>query len=1470
MPRSSCCPDCGSELSSEPAIQGLCPQCLLSLALEESELEGQKTLEGTALGRVVADRYQMRELLGRGGMGEVWRAFDLKLRIDVALKALLPERLSSEQARELLRQEVRSAREVVSSNVCRIFDLVVEDDQELVSMEFIDGVTLAETLRDRGPLGIEEAREIASQFLSGLEAIHQAALVHRDFKPENVMVTRSGRVVVMDFGLAKGRDRERTGTISGTPAYMAPEQARGDVVDARADIFSAGVVLAEMMVVGSARARQELWEKVREIPPRVPDGHWGPVLKRALALEPDSRYPTAQSLARALEELTLRLPGFEDRHPYPGLASFTAEEKEYFFGREVDVEAVWRKLKRPRLLALIGPSGAGKSSFLRAGLVPTVPQGWSVLLSTPGYHPLPALAEALLPSFAGNMQAIQSFLHFQEPETAVSLFSAWRRKSEHALVIVDQFEELFTLNPPEVQEAFASLLGRLVVEADIHVLLSLRDDFLFHCQKHESLAPVFSELTPLGTLSESALRRALVQPALACGYRFEDEALVEEMVSEVSRERGVLPLLAFAASRLWEKRDREKGLLTREAYQEIGGVAGALAQHAEETLERIGTQRTPLVRELFRNLVTAQGTRASRDVQELLSIFPKEEERRAADEVLRELVAARLLTSYETSVEIIHESLLSAWPRLVRWQTQDTDGALLRDQLRQAAHLWEERGRSEDLLWTGSSYREFSLWRERYTGGLSTTEEDFARSMSGLANRRRRRKRMAVSAVVVFLTVGLGIMGALWRRSETQALRAEASKLLAIGQLQMERHPTGALAYAIKSLELADTEEARFFALRVLQSGPVGLQSPVNKQHAGLEALLLAFSPNGEWLAIGGFRKAEIRHRDGREPIVLQGEYPSAGNRALHLAFAPDGRTLVTNRWGDLRWWSVPEGRPIREVQLENGRSLTFARGAGFFTSTTVGEEEVVRFWPFDGGESRWVGSADALNARDVDAAGESMAYALGSKVYLRSLRDWASGPELFAEHSSPVRDVAFHPSGDRVAVSDESGEIRIWRVPESESPLRVLGPEEDTSDVLFSPGGKWLAASGKKNGLWVLRLWDLSAPKGAAPLEVRADSFNFNQFAFDPTERWLVTNQADHTFYWPLGETYPRVLEGHGAFVDDVAFTPDGGTLLSVARDATLRSWPMDPASPEQPRVLLRTGMTFPSLALDPRGATAVISASGGRVLAVPIEGGPVRELKAFSEETVAWFVAISPDGRRVAANTNRAPVEERFIPVWDLESGRLLTKLSIPGAGDDPRGLSFVDDDHLLAGGTPMVLFDLRDGTGKQLSELNLELLALSRRGRFAFANTGHPSDIYREVVRVGLNDGAVTTLPTLFGAAGMAVDAAETLLASGGFDGTVRVGPISATEPHLFFGHRGASGARAFSPDGRWLASGGRDQTIRLWPVPDVTQTPPHKRPRQEFLAMLRSWTNLRVVPDSNSSSGWSIDADPFPGWAKLPTW
>ncbi|PWB71824.1 MAG: hypothetical protein C3F15_12320, partial [Holophagae bacterium] len=148
-------------------------------------LPGGLPTPGEVVGQVLGGRYQIRAFLGQGGMGEVWRAFDLKLRVEVALKALRPALARDATRLELLRQEVRAAREVTSPNVCRVYDLVELDGSELVSMEYVDGTTLFELLREEAPLDPREAQGLASQFLAGLEAIHSAGLVHRDVKPEN-------------------------------------------------------------------------------------------------------------------------------------------------------------------------------------------------------------------------------------------------------------------------------------------------------------------------------------------------------------------------------------------------------------------------------------------------------------------------------------------------------------------------------------------------------------------------------------------------------------------------------------------------------------------------------------------------------------------------------------------------------------------------------------------------------------------------------------------------------------------------------------------------------------------------------------------------------------------------------------------------------------------------------------------------------------------------------------------------------------------------------------------------------------------------------------------------------------------------------------------------------------------------------------------------------------------------------------
>jgi WD40 repeat protein/DNA-binding winged helix-turn-helix (wHTH) protein len=1183
--------------------------------------------------------------------------------------------------------------------------------------------------------------------------------------------------------------------------------------------------------------------------------------------------------------------------PYPGLLAFTEADAGHFFGREAEVEALWEKIRRRKLLAVIGPSGVGKTSFLRAGLIPNRPSGWNVAYTAPGASPALSLARALIPDLARDAEAIGQLLEgVQElslngdSDLALSAVRRWRKAGTEALVVVDQFEELFTLNAPEVQARFATLLWRLAGEADVHVLLSLRDDFLFRCSEQDGLRSVFQDLTPLTPPSPDALRRAVAEPAKREGYRFEDDELVEEMVEAVEAERGALPLLAFAVSRLWEERDRSRKLLTREAYGRIEGVAGALAQHAEATLSQLGPEREGIVREVFRNLVTAQGTRAATDRAELLSVFGERTDEAGA--VLDALVDARLLTEYEPAdaeggeavagrrrVEVVHESLLTHWLRLARWRTQDADGAQLRDQLRQAAHLWDERGRRDDLLWRGTSYLDYRAWRARYAGGLSALEGEFGEAMTAFAERQRRRRRMTVAAVVAALAIGLGVVAVFWARSETarwqvaaEALRAEAGRFLALGQAELERNPTAALAYTTKSLELLDTEDARLLALRVLQGGPTALTAPTNEQEPSFR---VAFSPNGEWLAEGGNQCVRVRRRNGEQSLVVRRGY------APTYAFGPEDHLLVADHSGEIGIWSLPEGREVRKLKVEEGGCRLFVRGRRLFTATTVGEQEVVRWAPLVEGDLQLVGAIGAAGLVNVDAAGTQIAYVPGSfhspsgrNVYVRSLENWAMTPRLVAVHPAAIQDVAFHPDGRRVAVADTAGKIRIWATDGgSERPTRILDCA-GAYRLAYSSRGRWLAAAAAGETSWYATLWDLEAPPSTEPLRFPISSLFWAGWDIDPSQRWLAAARSGSPpgiDLWPLAETYPRSVGRHDWFVDDVVFTPDGSTLVSAAGEGTVHAWSMSPDDAGDDRILLRETLNRPRLAVDASGRRVAVSTYGGSVVVLSLAGGEARRFERFSE-SVAGRVALafSPNGRRLAAAPAVGPADEKVIRIWEAESGVCRVLRPLPGAGEGAAGgvndLAFLDDNHIVAASptSGVLSFDLREGGHSVLSARPARALVVSQRERIVLAVLGERD----ELVRVSLDGREPTPVFSCPGCMSVALDPTGTLVATGSAAGIVRIGLVSGGEPHLFFSQTVSPQKVAFSPDGRWVASSGERTSVRLWPVPDLTRTPLHRRRHEEVLATLRSWTNLRAVKDPQAPAGWKLEPGPFPGWARLP--
>lgn len=1442
--------------------------------------------------QVIGGRYEIRSRLGKGGMGEVWHAYDLKLRVDVGLKSLRIDLHNVHDPVEALRREVRSAREVISPNVCRIFDLVVEDGRELISMEYIDGMTLMAMLRHKGPLELRQAQDIAAQFLAGLEAIHQVGLVHRDLKPENIMITRAGRVVVMDFGIAKLASQVG-GTVAGTPPYMSPEQLSGKKVDARSDVFSAGVVLAEMIHPEgnlTHEIRQRIYEAVRRDPMQLTDGPWKAVVARAVAMDPADRFASAGALSRALEEATLHVETAEERKPYPGLSSFTADDAQYFFGREPEVETVIRKLQQLHMMALIGASGAGKTSFLRAGLIPALPAGWRYIFCAPGDSPFLNLGQALVPELSGDTEAMQKILRFDDPGVALWLLSRWRKKHTEVVLIIDRFEELFTLNGPEVQSRFAELITAAALEPDVRVLLSMRDDFLLRCHDHESLAPIFSELTPLGALTGPALRRALVQPGLKCGYRYEDEALVDEILSDVEKERGALPLMAFAAARLWEKRDRQAGLLTREAYKSIGGVAGALAQHAESTMERIGTERQPIVREMFRNLITAENTRAARDTEELLSVFP---EKAVAETVLRSLIDARLFTSFEAPavegarprrrVEIIHESLLSAWPRLVRWQTQDADSAQLRDQLRQASQLWEQRSRSEDLLWTGAAFLEFQAWRQRYSGGLTTTEDAFAQAMTRRATRKRRQRSMVVGAVILLLIGVLAIVSNFWHKATVarddailQARRAEAGKLLNLGRANSNADPSTKLSYALAGLELADSTEGRRFALQALSEGP-----PARVFKMLLRSI--DFSPDGKWMAASAAGGVFLFPSDGKPPIIVA----KPGNPNFYIQwgtqFSPDGKLLLFSWLKDpslLKVWSLPEKKVVRTFDME-GATICLVRGGKVYLITDSSrqglDETVVRVWKFDSGDPEIVGRLKMKGIlwrySDIDPLGRSITYLKGKNVYIRSLDTSGIGPEtLVGTHAADGAVVRFHPNGAEIASSDQSGEIRIWSlVPGMKNPVRVIaGTGEKRTRLWFDPTGAFLLAPGDRT----LLRWDLTVPE-SEPLVFRYQEEVPNAVAFERDGRWMAVAGFSAIAFYPLTHNYPTAFRGPG-FGDDIRFMSDGKSLVSM-NGVQVSNIPGEKQLP--PRSLWRFGDSVHSYDVDPPGKHVLIGTENNGVHLISIADGSDLPLKSSPPYDYYQGVALSPDGK-LAAASRAGTTEDRGIEIWNLESGksRIL---------EESKGLLFYrlkfspDGNSLYAGsfgGGNLHQWNLIDNSHKvfRIGNYWVTSIAITGTGRYVAASSSSATTYFEkalatsDLVLYDLKEGKSIPITSHGNRVwSVAFDPDGTRLITGSLDGTVRVGPITGGVPNLLLGHEGPVGDVAVDPRGRWIVSSEANRLeVRLWQMP--VGLPLQSLSYDEFMARLRTLTNVRIAADTTSPDGYRIQPAPFPGWDSAPVW
>jgi eukaryotic-like serine/threonine-protein kinase len=777
-------------------------------------LDTEPVLSGSDLepGTRVA-QYELIRELGRGGMGVVYAARDLKLGRRVAMKFL---RHVDREVLDRFLIEARATAQCSHDNIVIIYEVDEYEGMPYMVLEYLEGRSLRDFMGPFGsgsPMPVSRVVELVLPVARALARAAELGIVHRDLKPENVIVTHNGQVKVLDFGIAKAlgapnvRPRlasqsgieadltlTREGAMVGTLPYMSPEQMGMDYIDHRSDLFSLGMIMFEMLsgrhpveplTADALTANLLTPTPLPSLRSAVPDAPLDMIrlVDECLKKRKHERLANASELVRRLENL---LPGRQGRtlvegeSPFPGLTPFQESDADRFFGRGRDVARMVARVRELPLTGIVGPSGVGKSSFIRAGVGPALKSSgehWEVVTLRPGRAPLAALAtivERFTTSPIGRAatQPMQVESGQTEHERLIErlrtepgylgslLRSRAAAERSNVLLFVDQFEELYTLVPdPAERRAFTTALAAVADDtaAPLRVVVSMRSDFLDRVGEDARFLEELSRgLVFLSAPDRDGLREALDEPLAMVGYKFETPEMVEDMLYALEGTPGALPLLQFAAARLWDLRDRERKLLTAESYLAIGGITGALATHADEVVHNMSPNAQRLTQKIFRQLVTPERTRA---IVELSDIYALADDRTEISRVLDLLVAARLLVvqkrdaSGSGTVEIVHESMTTTWPALRRWLDEDQEDTAFLAEIGAAAKQWDAKGRPNGLLWRGEAMDEARRWYTSRPRVLAGRDQAFIDAVLAYARRNKRRRTIMLATAFTMLSL---------------------------------------------------------------------------------------------------------------------------------------------------------------------------------------------------------------------------------------------------------------------------------------------------------------------------------------------------------------------------------------------------------------------------------------------------------------------------------------------------------------------------------------------------------------------------------------------------------------------------------------------------------------------------------------------------------------------------------------------
>jgi WD40 repeat protein/serine/threonine protein kinase len=1197
--------------------------------------------------------YQIREHLGSGHAGVVYRAFQPVINRDVAIKVILPQFANHPDFIRRFEVEAQLIARLEHPHIVPLYDYWRDPSGAYLVMRWLRGGSLQADLT-RGPWKPIPAVKLIDQVTAALSLAHKQGVVHCDIKPANILLDEDDNAYLSDFSIAiltgplaqlsqlsGGVDESSTGSLG----YISPEVSRGLETTPLADIYSLGVVLYEILtgvhpfpgLEGDALVARHLSDPLPSVlnlrPDLPPDVDT--VIQKATQKDSSQRYQEAVSLADAFrgalapETITLvpkpEIP-LELRNPYKGLRPFQEADASDFFGRDELVGRIVDRLagtdpvtkSANRFLAVVGPSGSGKSSVVKAGLIPAIRAGaipgserWFIAEMTPGAHPLSELETALLRIAIETPTDLLKGLR-SDPNTLVQVLrNAFPGVKDEILLLIDQFEELFTLvDDLEERDHFLDTLVAAVSDPDtpLRVVITLRGDFYDRPLQHST----FGELVQKGTevvlpLSPAELERAICGPAERVGVTLEG-ALVARIVQEVGDQPGALPLLQYALTELFEH--SEGVTLTLEAYEAGGGVLGALGRRAEAIYSDLEKSKQPAARQLFLRLITlGEGTEDVRRRtlrSELMALSELED---SLANLLDVFGRHRLLTfdhdpaTRGPTVEVAHEALLREWQRLGIWLDESRDDIRLQRLLAAASQEWLESGRDPGFLLRGTRLEQFSEWAAITQVALTSDEGDYldtsldARREREQAEAERQSRETALEVRSRrFLRWLVGVFA-------LAAVIAVVLSIVAFNQQNVAQNNAATATVAQgEALILADSRATQQ-ALAEAEAEARATQQAIAEAETEARAIAEAQALEDRDRAVEAEQDALQQASIGLASQALAQMSTTNSERGVLLALAALEEYPYTPQAEAALARSVQESLPYRRMFDEKGHNLDqhwvnwspdgkrIALGA---PTNDEGEHSAVVF-DFESGEIDLVlplvlpveetetSSRCSVQQINWSPDGTKLALAANNNIlesaqhhcYYLQIYDSSSGELLLDLDSQGEFAVDWSPDGKRLLTGGENGAVKIWDAHTGEVTLEMAGHVKNSGGIFprqsdrvfaarFSPDGTQ-AATFSTGG--VVHIWDptngdllLTLEHPQAYLSANWDYGGLYEIAlaWSPDGSRLVTAWHDGLArIWNLEHReVSQLLAGHTNNVNGVDWSPDGVYIFTHGTDGSARLW--------------------------------------------------------------------------------------------------------------------------------------------------------------------------------------------------------------------------------------------------------------------------------------------------------------------------